>query len=103
MSEDRVGPAEDIRARLELETGDGRHRRQDRTAQRCDRIEPSQRRCYLSGLYAEGPRPQPSLTKSAATEGGHAPDRGPRPRALPERETLAKPDSQPVGTRPATQ
>ena len=103
MGECRIGTLEDVLPRIELEAGDGRHGRQDRTAQRCDRIEPSQRRCDLSGLYAEGPRPQPSLTKSAATEGGHAPDRSPRPRALPERETLAEPDPQPVGTRPAIQ
>ncbi len=34
---------------------------------------------------------------------GSAAKRGPGPDSAPERETLAEPDPQPVGTRPATQ
>jgi hypothetical protein len=103
VSEDRVSPLEYALAGIELEAGDGRHRRQHRTTQRSDRVDPSEGCRDLSGPHAERPCSQPSLAKSAASEGGHAPNRGPRPRALPERQTLAKPDSQPVGMRPATQ
>jgi hypothetical protein len=103
VSEDSIGPLDDVLACIELEASDRRHGRQDRTAQRADRIEASQRRRYLFRLRAERSSFQPRLTKSAAPEGGHAPEGGSRPRALPERETLAKPDSQPVGMRPATQ
>ena len=103
MSEDRVGPLQEVIARIELEAGDGRHGRQDRAAQRFDRIDSSECRRDFSRPCAKRPCSQPRLTKSATPEGGHPPERGSRPCALPERETLAKPDSQPVGMRPATQ
>ena len=103
MSEDRVGPFQEVLARIELEAGDGRHGRQDRAAQRGDRIDPAECRRDFLGPCVERPCSQARLTRSAAPKGGHAPDRSPRPCALPERETLAKPDSQPAGTRPATQ
>ena len=103
MGEGRIGTLEDVLARLELEAGDGRHGRQDRAAQRGDRIDPSERCRYLSRPCAERPCSQARLTRSAAPKAGHPPERSPRPCALPERETLAKPDSQPAGTRPATQ
>jgi hypothetical protein len=99
----RIGTLEDALARLELEAGDGRHGCQDRTSQRCDGIDSSERCRYLFGPCAERPCSQARLTRSAAPKAGHPPERSPRPCALPERETLAKPDSQPEGTRPATQ
>jgi hypothetical protein len=43
VSQDRVGSLEDVFASSEVEAGNGRHGRQDRTAQRSDRIDPSER------------------------------------------------------------
>ena len=103
MGECRIGTLEDVLPRIELEAGDGRHGRQDRAAQRGDRIDPAECRRDFPAPGVERPCSQARLTRSAAAKGGHAPDRSPRPCALPERETLAKPDSQPAGTRPATQ
>jgi len=103
VSEDCIGSLEDVFACADLEAGDGRHGRQRRAAQRFDRIEASERLRDVSGPSAQRPCPQPSLTNSALPEGGDAPERCSRPHAPPERETLAKPDSQPVGMRPATQ
>lgn len=103
MSEDRVRPLDHVVAGSELEAGDGGHGPQHGTAQRRDRIGSSERCGHFAWLRVEGPGSQPRLAKSAAPEGGHAPESSPRSCALPERQTLAKPDSQPAGTRPATQ
>ena len=103
MSEDRIGALDDAPAWIEFEAGDCRHCRQDRAAQRRDRIDSSERCCDFPGARAERPCSQPRLARGAVPELGHASERGSRPRAPPERDTLAKPDSQPVGMRPATQ
>ena len=66
-------------------------------------VGPTECRVELAGANAQRSRSQLRLARDALAECGRSAQRRLRARLAPERETLAEPDPQPTGTRPAIQ
>lgn len=66
-------------------------------------MDAAERRRQLTRLHAERPKAELPFAGGSGGQLCGASQRSLRPYPAPERETLANPDSQPAGTRPATQ
>ena len=106
VRDDLLGPRRELLVTvcyLGFEAGDGGHRGQDRAAQRRNWVGPAERRCELSAADPERSHAEARLTSRAVHEAADAAERRLRACPTPELDALAKPDSQPAGTRPAIQ